>query len=94
MFLIIRPGIPFKQQRLFFDETQLEDDVKIFDYDVKDHSSVTLWRSEEIFVKTLTGETLTLDLFSVDTVDTMKEMIRLATGKFKLLFFEFLWNSF
>ena len=55
---------------------------------------MTLWRSEEVFVKTLTGETLTLDLFSVDTVDTMKEMIRLATGKFKLLFFEFLWNSF
>ena len=81
-------GIARFQQKLELDYKQLEDDKTMSDYKIKPDSSIfidlplSLVNNGEmqIFVKTLTGKTITLDIGPLDTIHILKSKIREKEG--------------
>jgi ubiquitin len=77
-----KEGIPPDQQCLIFDgpegRQQLEEDGRtVGDYNIREENAIQLTRScaewsGSIFVKTLTGKTLQIEVESSDTVDSLK----------------------
>ena len=63
------------QQRLLFNGQQLVDGQTLADYDVQRLSTLHLDCPMQVFVKTSTGQTITLEVEPSNTIDDVKEKI-------------------
>lgn len=75
-----RMRIPTKYQLLNFSGGQLVNGRTLSDYNITNGSTIECGGRYQMFVKTLTGKTITIDASPSNTIDEVKEKIRTKEG--------------
>ena len=80
-----KEGIPPEQQRLIYDGRHLEDDCTLRVYNIQNKSELRLALNRhgfiQIFVKTITGKTIVLDVKPEDSIGNIRKKIQEVDGQ-------------